>query len=104
MNTMNAQPQPDNMHQAIEHELAQRINHARAAHTLAEVEIAGSRYRLVPVDDEVRTTDDPAGDYDPARALAAVEAGAGAFKTMDVEAFLAEILAAREQDTPGHVF
>ena len=101
---MNAQPQPTDMHQAIEHELAQRINHARAEHTLAEVEVAGSRYRLVPVDDAVQTTDNPAGDYDPARALAAVEAGAGAFKTTDVEAFLAEILEAREQDTPGHSF
>ena len=92
------------MTQAVEHELARRIDHARAAHTLAEVEIAGSRYRLVPVDDAIQTTDDPAADYDPAKAFAAVEAGAGAFKTMDVEAFLAEMLEARAQDTPGHVF
>ena len=69
----------------------------------AEVKIAGNLYRLVPVDD-IQTTDDPAKDYDPAKALAAVEAGAGAFKGMDVEAFLAEILEAREQDTPGHSF
>lgn len=102
---MNAQPQPYEMNQEIERELARRLSRAQAENKPAEVEIAGNLYRLVPVDDdEIQTTDDPAGNYDPAKALAAVEAGFGAFKTMDVEAFLAEILEAREQDTPNHSF
>ena len=92
------------MNQDIERELARRLTKAQAENRPAEVEIAGNLYRLVPVDDDIQTTDDPAANYDPAKALAAVEAGFGAFKTMDVEAFLAEILEAREQDTPNHFF
>jgi len=100
---MNAQPQPNQMNQEIERELARRLSKAEAENRPVVVEIAGNRYRLVP-DDDIQTTDDPAADYDPAKAMAALEAGAGAFKGMDVEAFLAEILEAREQDTPGHSF
>ena len=71
----------------------------------AEVEIAGNRYRLVPVIDEgIRTTEDPAANYDVEKMLAAIDEGFGAFEGMDVEAFNAEILAAREQDTPSHRF
>ena len=102
---MSAQPHPDQINQDIERELARRLTKAQAENKPAEVEIAGSRYRLVPVDDDdIQTTDDPAANYDPAKVLAAIEAGAGAFKGMDVEAFLADILEAREQDTPGHSF
>ncbi len=101
---MSAQPQQSQMNQDIERELARRLTSAKADNKPAEVEIAGNWYRLVPVDDDIQTTDDPARDYDPVRALAAVEAGFGAFKTMDVDAFLAEILEAREQDTPNHSF
>ncbi len=100
---MNAQPQPNQMNQEIERELARRLSKAEAENRSVVVEIAGNRYRLVP-DDAIQTTDDPAANYDPAKAMAALEAGAGAFKGMDVEAFLAEILEAREQDTPGHSF
>ncbi len=99
---MSAQPQPYKVHPENERELARRLNRADADREPVVVEIAGSRYRLVP-DDELRTTDDPAEDYDPARVLAAIDAGAGAFKGMDVEAFLAEISEAREQDTPGRL-
>ncbi len=102
---MNAQSQPNEIDQQVEHELARRLIKAEAEHKPAEVKIAGKAYRLVPVDDDdIQTTDDPAANYDPAKALAAVEAGFGAFKTMDVDAFLAEILEAREQDTPNHSF
>lgn len=101
---MSAQPQLHRMNQAIERELARRLDLARAENRPAEVEIAGNRYRLVPVDEDIQTTDDPAATYDPAKAMAALEAGAGAFKGMDVDAFLAEIYEAREQDTPGHSF
>ncbi len=92
------------MNQDIEQELARRLTSAQAENKPAEVVIAGNLYRLVPVDDDIQTTDDPAANYNPVKALAAVEAGFGAFKTMDVEAFLAEILEAREQDTPNHSF
>jgi len=101
---MNAQPQQSQMNQEIERELARRLSRAETKNEPVVVEIAGNRYRLVPVDDDIQTTDDPAARYDPVQALAAVEAGFGAFKTMDVEAFLADILAAREQDTPNHSF
>ncbi len=93
------------MNQEIERELARRLSRAETKNEPVVVEIAGNRYRLVPVDgDDIQTTDDPARDYDPAKALAAVEAGFGAFKTIDVAAFLAEILEAREQNTPNHSF
>ena len=68
------------------------------------MEIAGNRYRLVPVDDGIQTTDDPAANYDVEKMLAAIDAGFGAFEGMDVEAFNNEILEAREQDTPYHRF
>ena len=101
---MSAQPQRQNIDGEIERELARRLSIAAAEHKPAEVEIAGNRYRLVPVDDDIQTTDDPAANYDPAKVLAAIDEGAGAFEGMDVDAFLAEILEAREQDTPGHSF
>jgi len=101
---MSAQPQQSQMNQDIERELARRLTSAKADNKPAEVEIAGNRYRLVPIDDDIQTTDDPAADYDPAKALAAIAAGAGAFKGMDVPAFLQEIYEAGEQDTPGHSF
>lgn len=100
---MNAQPQPNQMNQEIERELARRLSRAEAENKPAVVEIAGNRYRLVPEDD-IQTTDDPAANYDPAKVLAAIDAGAGAFKGMDVPAFLQEIYEAGEQDTPGHSF
>jgi len=100
---MRAQPQPYKVNPENEFELARRLSRAETENEPVVVEIAGNLYRLVPEDD-IQTTDDPAANYDPVKALAAVEAGFGAFKTMDVEAFLAEILEAREQDTPGHSF
>ena len=98
-----AQRRTDNVNQEIERELARRLDNARAENKVAVIEIAGNLYRLLPVDD-IQTTDDPARDYDPAKALAAVEAGAGAFKGLDVDAFLEEMLESREQDTSGHSF
>jgi hypothetical protein len=101
---MSAHGQPNSVDQEIEQELARRLDVAKREHQPAEVEIAGTRYRLVPVEAEIETTDDPAAGYDPQRALAAVAAGFGAFKTMDVDAYLADVLEAREQDTPRHAF
>jgi hypothetical protein len=101
---MSAQRQPNSMDQEIEQELARRLAVAKREHQHAEVEIGGTRYRLVPVEAELEPTDDPAAGYDPQRALAAVDAGFGAFKTLDVDAFLADVLEAREQDTPRHAF
>ncbi|MGI8690171.1 MAG: hypothetical protein ACR2M3_16465 [Thermomicrobiales bacterium] len=100
---MSAQPQPYKVNPENEIELARRLSKAETENEPVVVEIAGNLYRLVPEDD-IQTTDDPAANYDPQKALAAVEAGFGAFKTMDVEAFLTDILEAREQDTPGHSF
>ncbi len=101
---MSAQRRPNRMNPDIEQELARRLDAAKREHKSAEVQIAGTLYRLVPVDVEVETTADPTAGYDPQRALAAVEAGFGAFKTMDVDAFLADMLEAREQETTGHSF
>lgn len=100
---MNAHPHIFHIDQEHERELARRLNSTGDDARPVVVEIGGSRYRLVPEDD-IRTTDDPAAGYDPERALAAVEAGIGAFKTMNVAAFMADMLEAREQDTPGHSF
>ena len=101
---MSAQPQHNQMNQDIERELARRLTRAQAENKPAEVEIAGNLYRLVPVEDDIRTTEDPAANYDLEKMLAAIDEGAGAFEGMDVEAFNAEILEAREQDTPTHSF
>jgi hypothetical protein len=102
---MSAKPNLIELDPEGERELARRLERAAAACETVVLEIGGRRYRLVPVDDDdVRTTEEPAAQYDPEKALAAVEAGFGAFKGMDVEAFLAEILAQREQDTPRHSF
>lgn len=99
---MGARPQPNpiELNQEIERELARRLDTAKAEDELVVVQIAGNRYCLVPMDD-IQMTDDPAAHYDVAQVLAAIEAGAGAFKGMDVTAFLAEILAAREQGDSG---
>lgn len=101
---MSAHRQPNSINQDIEQELARRLDAAKREHKPAEVQIAGILYRLVPVGAELETTDDPAAGYDPQRALAAVEAGFGALKTVDVDDFLADLLEAREQDTTGHSF
>jgi hypothetical protein len=101
---MSAQPQRNQMNTEIERELARRIGVAQAQNKPAELEIAGNRYRLVPVEDDIQTTEDPAANYDLEKMLAAIDEGAGAFEGMDVAAFNAEILEAREQDTPTHSF
>lgn len=95
---MSAQPQPYRVNAENERELARRLTDAAVGNRPVVVEIAGNRYRLVPED--IQTTDNPAANYDPAKVLAAIDAGAGAFTGMDVDAFLAEIAEAREQDTP----
>jgi hypothetical protein len=46
---MGAQPQPNEMNQAIERELARRLDVAKSEDKPAEVMIAGNLYRLVPV-------------------------------------------------------
>jgi hypothetical protein len=51
------------------------------------IEANGVRYRVEP--------EDPFAFYDPEKMLAAIEQGAGAFKGMDVEQFLAYIREAR---------
>lgn len=102
---MSAEPHRYDIDPEHEREWAKRLEHVDISRTLVVLQIGGRRYRLVPVDDDdVRTTEDPAAQYDPEKAIAAVETGFGAFKGMDVEVFLAEILAEREQDTPRHSF
>jgi hypothetical protein len=95
--------QPFKMNPESERELIRLLHEAEAEKESVVVEIAGNRYRLVPEDD-IQTTEDPAARYDAEKMFAAVEAGFGAFKTMDVEAFLAEIFDAREHNTPHHSF
>jgi len=97
---MSARPRAYRIHPDNERELARRLDRAGIDREPVVIEIGGGRYRLVPVDD-VELADDPAVGYDPDKVLAAIDAGAGAFRGMDVAAFLAEIAEAREQDTPG---
>lgn len=66
-------------------ELGRRLE--RAAGQPVIIEHNGVRYRIEP--------EDPFAFYDPEKMLAAIDAGAGAFKGMDVEQFLAEIREAR---------
>lgn len=101
---MTAQPQQHTIDRDIERELARRLTRAQAENKPAEVEIAGNLYRLVPVEEDIQTTEDPSAHYDLSRMLAAIDDGAGAFEGLDVDAFNAEILEAREQDTPTHSF
>lgn len=106
MRAMSAQRREDDMDPAVERELVRRLGEAEAAQRPAEITLAGRRYHLIPADD-IQTTDDPFKDYDPERALAAIrkiEASGGGLEGIDVEAFLAEIMESREQDTPGHRF
>jgi hypothetical protein len=95
--------QPYKINPETERELVCLLRTAEAEKQPVVVEIAGNPYRLVPEDD-IQTTEDPAANYDLEKMLAAIDAGFGAFEGMDVEAFLAEILEAREQDTPRHSF
>lgn len=101
---MSAQPQQSQMNTEIERELARRLDAAKNENKPAEVQIAGNLYRLVPVEDDIQTTEDPAAHYDVDKMLAAIDEGFGAFEGMDVETFNKEILEAREQDTPSHRF
>ncbi len=103
---MSAQHHDADIDHDVERELVRLLTEAEASHRPAEVKLAGRRYRLVPVDD-LQTTEDPFRNYDPERALAAVEkiaASGGALKGLDVEAFHDENMESREQDTPGHRF
>ncbi len=98
---MNVQPQPHQMNQDIERELARRLTRARADNMPAEVEIAGNRYRLVPVDDDIQTTDEPNDNYDPQKMRAAIHAAAGTMKGVNREELLADLRAERGQDSIG---
>ncbi len=55
---MSAQPHPKHIHPDIERELARYLASARSENKPAEVTIAGSRYRLVPVDETPPTATD----------------------------------------------
>jgi hypothetical protein len=97
---MNAQPQPRAMNEEIERELARRLNRAQVENRPAEVEIAGNRYRLVPVDD-IQTTNDPAKNYDPQKMRAAIHAAAGTMKGVNRDELLADLRAERGQESIG---
>lgn len=104
---MSALRHPYRLDDEDERELAERLRLARADHQPVLLEIAGERYRLVPDPNsrvQLADEDDPFANYDPEKARAAIEAGFGAFRGLDVEAFLEEILEERIQDTPGHRF
>ncbi len=98
---MNAQPHPHQMNQEIERELARRLTKAQAEHKPAEVEIAGNRYRLVPVDDDIQMTDEPNAPYDPQKMREAIHAAAGTMKGVDRDELLADLRAERGQDSIG---
>ncbi len=97
---MSAQPQPNQMNQEIERELARRIGMAEAENKPAVVEIAGNRYRLVPVDD-MHMTDEPNAHYDPQKMREAIHAAAGTMKGVNRDELLADLRAERGQDSIG---
>lgn len=92
---MRMHPLPYRMDPEDELKLVRRLRRAEAEQEPVVLEIGGERYRLVPEED-IQITDDPAAHYDPKKALAAIHAGAGAFKGIDVDAFLTEIMEARD--------
>jgi hypothetical protein len=97
---MSAQSQTSTINQAVERELARRIDQAQAANTIAEVQITGKRYRLVPVED-VHMTDAPTATYDPQQMRAAIHAAAGTMKGVDRDELLADLRAERGQESIG---
>lgn len=98
---MSAQPQQNQMDQDIERELARRLTKAQAENKPAEVEIAGNRYRLVPVDDDIQMTDEPNATYDPQKMRDAIHAAAGTMKGVNRDELLADLRAERGQDSIG---
>ncbi len=98
---MSAQPQQSQMDQAIERELARRLNKAQAENMPAEVEIAGNLYRLVPVDDDIQMTDEPNAHYDPQKMRDAIHAAAGTMRGVNRDELLADLRAERGQDSIG---
>jgi len=93
---MGAQPQPNSMNPEIERELARRLDVAKHENKPAEVQIAGNRYRLVPVDD-TQTTDEPNAAYDPQQMREAIHAAAGTMKGVNREELPADLRAERGQ-------
>jgi len=98
---MSARPQQSRMNQEIERELARRIGMAEAENKPAVVEIAGNLYRLVPVDDDIRMTDEPNAPYDPQKMRDAIHAAAGTMKGVNRDELLADLRAERGQDSIG---
>lgn len=98
---MKKRPQQSQMDQEIERELARLLTEAQAENRLAEVEIAGNRYRLVPVDDDIQTTDEPNANDDPQKMREAIHAAAGTIKGVNRDELLADLRAERGQDSIG---
>src|SRR3954462_4049684 len=97
---MSAQRQPYKINDEAEQEFARYLDNAKHENKPAEVEIAGNRYRLVPVDD-IQTTDEPNAPYDPRKMRAAIHAAAGTMKGVNREELLADLRAERGQDSVG---
>ncbi|MGI8854503.1 MAG: hypothetical protein ACR2JW_02015 [Thermomicrobiales bacterium] len=98
---MNAQPQPNQVDQDIERELARYLDSAKNENKPAEVMISGNLYRLVPVDDDIQTTDEPNAPYDPQKMREAIHAAAGTMKGVNRDELLADLRAERGQDSIG---
>ncbi len=104
---MSALRHPLKLDEEHERDLAERLRLAEVDRVPVVLEIAGERYRLVPeAKTEIQLADenDPFANYDPVAVRAALDAAAGMFKGMDVDAFPEEILEERIQDTPGHSY
>ncbi len=89
------------MNQEIERELAHRLTKAQTENKLAEVTISGNLYRLVPVDDDIQTTDEPNANDDPQKMREAIHAAAGTMKGVNRDELLADLRAERGQDGIG---
>ena len=100
---MSAQPQPYKVPPENERELAQRLSRAGVDNQPVVVEIAGNRYRLVPVDDDIRTTDEPNAHYDSQKMRDAIHAAAGAMKGVNRDELLADLRAERGQESSGRL-
>lgn len=98
---MSAKLQPYKVHSENERELAQRLRTAGIENQPVVVEIAGNRYRLVPVDDDIQMTDEPNASYDPQKMRDAIHAAAGTMKGINREELLADLRAERGQESSG---
>ena len=99
--TGHAQPHRHQLH--AEDELTRVLNEARTDKRPVILETPDARYQVIRETETVNLTDDPWANYDPQKALQAVEQSAGILKEsgVDVAQLLRDIAEDRTQNSTG---